>query len=176
MSRNFLNSGTLILLPLCIWNITFMSYRLWGERQRINAAQGGLLGGHRALQSDINICYPPPPPPPPSFQFSNKWRSGGRGRRWCLLFITGFQPPSVLAKGVGPSTTLACPGWKQPDIPVEVDTMLLHNGKQHNVTVTWRNVTKRIAAHNLRVPKHKVFKAQTSHNAQRHKTYTLTKN
>jgi hypothetical protein len=25
-------------------------------------------------------------------------------------------------KGVGPSTTLAWPGWKQPDIPVEVDT------------------------------------------------------
>jgi hypothetical protein len=24
-------------------------------------------------------------------------------------------------KGVGPSTTLAWPGWKQPDIPVEVD-------------------------------------------------------
>jgi hypothetical protein len=25
-------------------------------------------------------------------------------------------------KGEGPSTTLAWPGWKQPDIPVEVDT------------------------------------------------------
>jgi hypothetical protein len=25
-------------------------------------------------------------------------------------------------KGVGPSTTLAWPGWRQPDIPVEVDT------------------------------------------------------
>ncbi len=25
-------------------------------------------------------------------------------------------------KGVGPSTTSAWPGWKQPDIPVEVDT------------------------------------------------------
>ena len=24
-------------------------------------------------------------------------------------------------RGVGPSTTLAWPGWKQPDIPVEVD-------------------------------------------------------
>jgi hypothetical protein len=39
-------------------------------------------------------------------------------------------PPEVssmgyLAKGVGPSTTLAWPGWKQPDIPVEVDTARL---------------------------------------------------
>jgi hypothetical protein len=29
---------------------------------------------------------------------------------------------SDVPKGVGPSTTLAWPGWKQPDIPVEVDT------------------------------------------------------
>ncbi len=28
----------------------------------------------------------------------------------------------VLNKGVGPDPTLAWPGWKQPDIPVEVDT------------------------------------------------------
>jgi hypothetical protein len=27
-----------------------------------------------------------------------------------------------IAKGVGPGPTLAWPGWKQPDIPVEVDT------------------------------------------------------
>ncbi len=27
-----------------------------------------------------------------------------------------------VGKGVGPDTTLAWPGWKQPDIPVEVDT------------------------------------------------------
>ena len=25
-------------------------------------------------------------------------------------------------KGVGPGPTLAWPGWKQPDVPVEVDT------------------------------------------------------
>ncbi len=31
----------------------------------------------------------------------------------------------VWNKGVGPSTTLAWPGWKQPDIPVEVDTARL---------------------------------------------------
>jgi hypothetical protein len=28
----------------------------------------------------------------------------------------------ILTKGVGPDPTLAWPGWKQPDIPVEVDT------------------------------------------------------
>ncbi len=28
-------------------------------------------------------------------------------------------------KGVGPSTTLAWPGWKQPDIAVDVDTARL---------------------------------------------------
>ena len=27
-----------------------------------------------------------------------------------------------LPKGVGPGPTLAWPGWKRPDIPVEVDT------------------------------------------------------
>jgi hypothetical protein len=31
----------------------------------------------------------------------------------------------VFLKGVGPSTTLAWPGWKQPDIPEEVDTARL---------------------------------------------------
>ncbi len=35
------------------------------------------------------------------------WRMGGGG---------------VPIQGVGPDTTLAWPGWKQPDIPVEVDT------------------------------------------------------
>jgi hypothetical protein len=42
-------------------------------------------------------------------------------------------PPRVEVKGrklsfcppLGPSTTLAWPGWKQPDIPVEVDTARL---------------------------------------------------
>jgi hypothetical protein len=29
---------------------------------------------------------------------------------------------NTISKGVGPSTTLARPGWKQPDILVEVDT------------------------------------------------------
>jgi hypothetical protein len=31
----------------------------------------------------------------------------------------------VVPKGVGPSTTLAWSGWKQPDIAVEVDTARL---------------------------------------------------
>ncbi len=33
-----------------------------------------------------------------------------------------YMLKSVFAKGVGPGPTLAWPGWKQPDIPVEVDT------------------------------------------------------
>jgi hypothetical protein len=32
-----------------------------------------------------------------------------------------------------------------------------------------------VAAHNERVLKRKVFKTQTSHNVQRHKTYTISK-
>ena len=35
-------------------------------------------------------------------------------------------------KGVGPSTTLAWPGWKQPDIPVEVDTAPLETSRFKN--------------------------------------------
>jgi hypothetical protein len=38
-----------------------------------------------------------------------------------------------MLKGVGPSTTLAWPGWKQPDIPVEVDTARLETS--HTDTV-----------------------------------------
>ncbi len=40
-------------------------------------------------------------------------------------------PPQVTVspKGVGPSTTLAWPGWKQPDIPVEVDTARLETSR-----------------------------------------------
>ncbi len=35
----------------------------------------------------------------------------------------------VQIKGVGPSTTLAWLGWKQPDIPVEVDTARLETSR-----------------------------------------------
>jgi hypothetical protein len=50
------------------------------------------------------------------------------------LVFQNIDPPSpsrpgecVLSKGVGPGPTLAWPGWKQPDIPVEVDTDRLEN-------------------------------------------------
>ncbi len=39
--------------------------------------------------------------------------------------IYPFDSSYVTPKGVEPSTTLAWPGWKQPDIPVEVDTARL---------------------------------------------------
>jgi len=35
----------------------------------------------------------------------------------------------VVSKGVGPGPTLAWPGWKQPDIPVEVDTDRLETSR-----------------------------------------------
>ncbi len=34
-----------------------------------------------------------------------------------------------VVKGVGPRPTLAWPGWKQPDIPVKVDTARLEAGQ-----------------------------------------------
>ncbi len=39
----------------------------------------------------------------------------------------------VYTKGVGPSTTLAWPGWKEPDIPVEVDTAWLETSRTDTV-------------------------------------------
>ncbi len=39
-------------------------------------------------------------------------------------------------KGVGPSTTLAWSGWKQPDIAVEVDTARLETSRFKNVVKT----------------------------------------
>ncbi len=36
---------------------------------------------------------------------------------------------TVWSKGVGPSTTLAWPGWKQPDIAVEVDLARLYTSR-----------------------------------------------
>jgi hypothetical protein len=39
------------------------------------------------------------------------------------------QPDLAGTKGVGPGPTLALPGWKQPDIPVEVDTDRLENSR-----------------------------------------------
>ena len=37
------------------------------------------------------------------------------------------------SKGEEPSTTLAWPGWKQPDIPVEVDTARLEASRTNTV-------------------------------------------
>jgi hypothetical protein len=42
--------------------------------------------------------------------------------RRVISIMSGFCVHLVILKGVGPSTTLAWPGWKQPDIPMEVDT------------------------------------------------------
>ncbi len=39
-----------------------------------------------------------------------------------LLHTSIFSVKGII-EGVGPSTTFAWPGWKQPDIPVEVDTV-----------------------------------------------------
>ncbi len=45
-----------------------------------------------------------------------------------MQFTTGFYlvvpgwGVRIIIKGVGPGPTLAWPGWRQPDIPVEVDT------------------------------------------------------
>ncbi len=41
-----------------------------------------------------------------------------RENRWLLV-----------NKGVGPGPTLAWPGWKQPDIPVEVETDQLETSR-----------------------------------------------
>ncbi len=39
-------------------------------------------------------------------------------------------PPRLPEQGgIGPDTTLAWPGWKQPDIPVEVDTDRLETSR-----------------------------------------------
>ncbi len=35
-----------------------------------------------------------------------------------------------ILKGVGPGPTLAWPGWRQPDIPVEVDTVTRTDSKR----------------------------------------------
>jgi hypothetical protein len=43
--------------------------------------------------------------------------------------VARLQSLRVLTKGVGPGPTLAWPGWKQPDIPVEVDTDRLETSR-----------------------------------------------
>jgi hypothetical protein len=41
----------------------------------------------------------------------------------------GWGSCGVSTNGVGPGPTLAWPGWKQPDIPVEVDTDRLETSR-----------------------------------------------
>jgi hypothetical protein len=47
----------------------------------------------------------------------------------CLSLTFSLTSTTVQIKGVGPSTTLAWPGWKQPDIAVEVDTARLETSR-----------------------------------------------
>jgi hypothetical protein len=53
----------------------------------------------------------------------------GKFKSKTMFKFRHFQPflklKKGLTKGVGPSTTSAWPGQKQPDIPVEVDTVRL---------------------------------------------------
>ncbi len=54
--------------------------------------------------------------------FITKNYLGARQKTVCSNSLVTLLFSKVQIKGVGPSTTLAWPGWKQPDIPVEVDT------------------------------------------------------
>ncbi len=47
-----------------------------------------------------------------------------------LLGLRGLRRSAVIRKGVGPGPTLAWPGWKQPDIPVEVETDRLETSRR----------------------------------------------
>jgi hypothetical protein len=50
--------------------------------------------------------------------------------RVCIQYIhTGKGGGTGKTKGVGRGPTLAWPGWKQPDIPVEVDTDRLETSR-----------------------------------------------
>ncbi len=47
--------------------------------------------------------------------------------------LTRPEVTGDFTKGVGPGPTLAWPGWKQPDIPVEVDTDRLETSRSEVV-------------------------------------------
>ncbi len=47
-----------------------------------------------------------------------------------LLLLTRPGKSRAAPKGVGPGPTLAWTGWKQPDIPVEVDTDRLETSRR----------------------------------------------
>ncbi len=70
-----------------------------------------------------------------------------RDGRWSTYDVNvlkkmGGKMRTDRTKGVGPSTTLAWPGWKQPDIPVEVDTARLETSRTG--TATKRSITQRL--------------------------------
>jgi hypothetical protein len=55
------------------------------------------------------------------------WPDGTSTVNYSMTVVKGESECMVcgITKGVGPSTTLAWPGWKQPEIAVEVDTARL---------------------------------------------------
>ncbi len=63
----------------------------------------------------------------------NGWTRGGGGvvRGAAVNLLMCYR--GGCTKGVGPSTTLAWPAWKQPDIPVEVDTARLETNRTYIV-------------------------------------------
>jgi hypothetical protein len=48
----------------------------------------------------------------------------------------------MIRKGVGPGPTLAWPGWKQPDIPVEVDTGRLETNRSEAGVLSLAGIAK----------------------------------
>jgi hypothetical protein len=52
---------------------------------------------------------------------SCRYKTTRPGRFWASVANLCHGENAVFSKGVGPSTTLACPGWEQPDISVKVD-------------------------------------------------------
>ncbi len=72
-----------------------------------------------------------------------QWSPNGKllatGSKDCTVIVWNFDPVAlklshykVPIKGVEPSPTFAWPGWKQPDIPVEVDTARLETSRLKN--------------------------------------------
>jgi hypothetical protein len=74
----------------------------------------------------LNLLYDLLPSSPPSqtkctvyTDIASLWGGVGWGECWTVLWT----------KGVGPGPTLAWPGWRKPDIPVEVDTDRLETSR-----------------------------------------------
>ncbi len=58
------------------------------------------------------------------------------------IIIATTQAKLVPPKGVGPRATLAWPGWKQPDIPVEVDTDRLETSRMEAGVISLAGIAK----------------------------------